>query len=277
MKIGFFITARLKSSRLKQKILLDLNGKSIIDRVIERCNATHGIDGVVLCTSTNRQDSILYKKAIDHGIEFYPGSEDDVLNRLLSAAEYFGYDAFVSITADNPLFSIYITQLAIDNYKSNKPDFTFIKNLPVGLATTCIDVNALKVACFIKEMVDTEIWGPFVNRPDIFNITEIHVQNSPFKEEKRLTCDYIEDYLLIKKIYEEINSNIPDIFEVFNLLIQKPQLWEINGHHKQKSLSKKTIDEINNNINKNINKAKSYARSINKEINPNYNKIIIPL
>ncbi len=98
MKIGFFITARLKSSRLKHKILLDLNGKSVLDRVIERCKATPGIDGVVLCTSTNPQDSILYQSALKNEIQFYPGSEDDVLNRLLSAAEYYHYDAFISIT-----------------------------------------------------------------------------------------------------------------------------------------------------------------------------------
>jgi len=42
MKIGFFITARLKSSRLKNKILLDLNGKTVLDRIIERCKVVSG-------------------------------------------------------------------------------------------------------------------------------------------------------------------------------------------------------------------------------------------
>ena len=44
MKIGFFITARLKSSRLKRKVLLDLNGKTLIDRVIERAKKVNGIE-----------------------------------------------------------------------------------------------------------------------------------------------------------------------------------------------------------------------------------------
>ena len=83
MKIGFFITARLKSTRLKRKILLDLNGKSVLDRVIERAKQVKGIDGVVLCTSINPQDSELYKNALSNQIEFFAGSEDDVLISLV--------------------------------------------------------------------------------------------------------------------------------------------------------------------------------------------------
>ena len=96
MKIGFFITARLKSTRLKHKILLDLNGQPIIQRIIERCKATKDIEGIVLCTSINPEDSILYEYALKNNIEFYPGAEEDVLYRLLNAAEHFGYDAFLT-------------------------------------------------------------------------------------------------------------------------------------------------------------------------------------
>ena len=76
MKIGFFITARLKSERLKLKILLDLNGKTVLDRVIERCKSTPGIDDVILCTSRNSQDSLLYDYALKHNIEFDSKTEN---------------------------------------------------------------------------------------------------------------------------------------------------------------------------------------------------------
>ena len=100
MKVGFFITARLKSSRLKQKILLELNRRSVIDRVIERAKNVIGTDGVVLCTSTNPQDSVLYQNALKNKIQFYAGSEKDVLKRLLDAAEYYDYDAFMQSLYD---------------------------------------------------------------------------------------------------------------------------------------------------------------------------------
>ena len=56
MKIGFLITARLKSSRLPLKILKDLNGKPVIERIIDRAKEIQGINEIVLCTSANPQD-----------------------------------------------------------------------------------------------------------------------------------------------------------------------------------------------------------------------------
>jgi len=70
MRIGYLITARLKSTRLIKKILLDLNGKSILDRVIKRCQLTKGVDKVVLCTSTNPQDDELSDYAKRNNILF---------------------------------------------------------------------------------------------------------------------------------------------------------------------------------------------------------------
>ena len=56
MKIGFLITARLKSSRLPFKILKDLNGKTVIERIIDRAKKIQNISEIILCTSTNSQD-----------------------------------------------------------------------------------------------------------------------------------------------------------------------------------------------------------------------------
>jgi len=274
MKIGFFITARLKSSRLKQKILLDLNGKSVLDRVIERCKVVYGIDGVVLCTSTNSQDSILFDSALRNQIQFYAGSEDDVLDRLLSAANYYNYDAFLSITADNPLFSIYYSQIAVDWYKNEGFDFIFTKGLPIGCASYLIDVKALQVANFVKNEIFTEIWGPFVKRSDFFNIGEIIVENSPFKEEKRITCDYPEDYNFLRKIYSNFDKNcIPRIQEVFDLLQEHPSIWNINADCKQMSLDETVLKKIQNNFDSNKESGQEYAKSINKKLLPGLKKL----
>lgn len=274
MKIGFFITARLKSSRLKQKILLDLNGKSVLDRVIERTKKVTGIDGVVLCTSTNPQDSVLYKNALSNHIEFYAGSEGDVLKRLLDAAEYYGYDAFVSVTADNPLFSIYTAEIAVDWYKKNGCDFIFTKGLPIGITTYFLDVNALSVAIKMKKELDTEIWGPFVNRPDFFNIGEIQIMNSPYKEELRLTCDFVEDYNLINKIYSAFNSKvIIDIFQIFKLLQENDNYIKINKMHNQLKVSQPVLESISLEFDKNKELGMKYAQKINKKLIPGFSSL----
>jgi len=269
MKIGFFITARLKSSRLKQKILLDLNGNSVLDLVIKRCKKVEGLDGIVLCTSTNPQDSILYDHAQRHQIKFYPGSEDDVLERLLSAAKYYGYDAFVSITADNPLFSTHTAQIAVDWYKIENFDFIFTKGIPIGCASYLIDTKALDIATYMKKETFTEIWGPFVNRSDFFKIGNINVINSPFDESKRLTCDYPEDYQLIHEIYSRFRLDYtPDLRHIFGLLEREPYLWNINSKRVQQSLDQKVLDTIHNDFNARIDSGNEYADKINKKLTP---------
>lgn len=269
MKIGVFITARLKSSRLKQKILLDLNGRSVLDRVIDRCKSVAGTDGVVLCTSVNSQDSILYQNALNNNIQFFAGSEDDVLDRLLSAADYYGYDGFVSITADNPLFSIYYSQLAVDFYKNSNADFIFIKGLPIGCATYFLNTKALRVANFMKKESNTEIWGPFVNRPDFFNIGELIVNNSPFDEKTRLTCDYSEDYELLRKIYSYFPGNaLPEVHEVFDILLKDKELLTINAQRTQIAVEEKVLNVIRENFDKQTVKGQEFARSMGKTLNP---------
>jgi len=278
MKIGFFITARLKSSRLKQKILLDLNGKSVLDRVIERAQKVVGIDGVVLCTSTNPLDSVLFENAFNNKIQFYAGSEDDVLNRLLSAAKYYGYDAFVSITADNPLFSIHTSNLLVDMFKKGQYDFINTKGLPIGCGTYLIEVKTLEVVNYMKQQSDTEIWGPFINRPDFFNVADLMVENSPYNENIRITLDYAEDYKLIKSIYNRFNSNdIPDLSDVFDLLQTNPELLEINNMHKQLMPTKEQLALIENQFNLKKEKATSFALQINKSLTANHTvrKIVI--
>lgn len=278
MKIGFFITARLKSSRLKHKILLDLNGKPIIQRVIERCKSTMGIDNVVICTSTNPQDSILYDYALKNKIQFWAGSEDDVLYRLLSAAEYYGYDAFLSITADNPLFSILTSQIVIDWFRQESFDFIFTKGLPVGVSTYFIKTKALQIANFMKQETDTEIWGPFVNRADFFKIGELKITNSPFKEDKRITCDYPEDYRFINMIYNYYAADdIPRIQSYFQILKNKPELWKINGMHTQRILDENILQNINKIFDKNIEKGKNFAKVLNIVLSPGRKTLTIEI
>lgn len=271
MKIGFFITARLKSTRLKEKILLDLNGKTVVDRVIERAKSVKGIDGVVLCTSTHPQDAVLKENALKNNIDFFTGSEDDVLDRLLGAAKQFGYDAFVSITADNPLFSIYTSSVLVEMYKKEQHDFINTKGLPIGCGTYIIDTKALEVVNFMKQQSDTEIWGPFINRPDFFNVAELIVENSLFDEKLRITLDYPEDYQFFIEIYKnfEINST-PSLNEVFDLFNKNSEILSINSGKIQLGVPEEIMTKINENFEAHKRKAIEFSININKKIISNH-------
>ncbi|GAI23440.1 unnamed protein product, partial [marine sediment metagenome] len=102
MQSAIFITARTKSTRLPKKVLRKIKGKTIIEHLIDRLKLAKLPDLIVLCTSTNPNDDILVDIAKKNGIEYFRGSEDDVLARFLKAASAFNID-FISITwGDEP-------------------------------------------------------------------------------------------------------------------------------------------------------------------------------
>lgn len=277
MRLGFLITARLKSERLKNKILLELNNIPIIDHIIRRCKKVSGISEVVLATSVNPQDGVLGYHAKNNNILFYPGSEDDVLTRLESAASYFDLDAFLSITADNPLFSIRASNMAIERMKSSSADFIFTKGLPMGCNVAVLKTKALRVANYMKSKTDTEIWGPYVNRKDFFNIKNISFVNSPFSEEKRLTIDYQEDYYLFKILFKEFQESVlPSTEDVLKYLETNPDLWKINAKHSQRFPSPKDLIEINTAFDEAKDEGMAFSDKIGFSINPGFEDISIP-
>lgn len=268
MKTGYLITARLKSTRLKRKILLDVGQDTILDKVILRCKAVSNVDTVVLCTSTNPQDAELECIAQKHKIVFFRGHEDDVLQRLLDAATIENIDRFLSITADNPFHSISAANQIVAFDNENQFDFIFTQNLPIGMSPYFIRTDALKVAVFMKQQTDTEIWGPFVNQPEFFKIGIINVLNNSLAPGLRITCDYPEDYIFIKELYQNLNFELPDLQHIIKLYEQKGDIFTLNSGITQRMPDKETLDTINQTFTANILKGLEFASKHHIKLNP---------
>ncbi|MBF8984164.1 3-deoxy-manno-octulosonate cytidylyltransferase [Lutibacter sp. B2] len=263
MKIGFLITARLKSTRLPFKILKDLNGKTVIERIIDRAKEIQDISEIIVCTSTNPQDKPLIDIAKKNDIYYYNGSEEDVLQRLLDAAKLFSFDYFLGITADNPLFTIQYANLIVDEIKRNKYDFIKLEGLPLGCGTYGMNVNALETVCKTKNVVDTEIWGLLIDRPEIFNVKTIQITDKLRKPKLRLTLDYKEDYELISHLYKELNYNkVLSLYDVVDYLEENPQIRKINANCKQEDLSNEEIEEIEKSYKENYEKIVKIKKEI---------------
>ena len=229
MKIGFLITARLKSSRLPLKVIMDLGGKTTIERLIDRIKEIQDISDIVLCTSTHPQDKPLVDIAKNNDIYYFCGDEVDVLKRLYDAGHFFGLDYFIGITADNPLISIYYSDRIVDEIKMGSYDFVEVEGLPLGSATYGMSMKALETICEIKEVVDTEIWGSLIRRPDIFSIKKLHTSRTLCRPELRFTLDYIEDYELIRTIYTEVPfESVLNLVDVIDYLDKNPDIAKIN-------------------------------------------------
>lgn len=263
MRTGFLITARLKSTRLPLKILKDLNGRTVIERIIERAKEIKGISDIILCTSTNPQDKPLVDIARDNNIYYFRGDEKDVLKRLLDAAKSHHLDYFLGITADNPLFSTLYSNLIVNEIKRDGHDYIKVKGLPLGTATYGIRTKALMTVCEVKTIIDTEIWGDFIDRPEIFDVYTIQARGKFNRPELRLTLDYEQDYELLHNIY----SNLPfkkviKLSDVIDYLDKNPKIVKINQKCVQRGLDKKIKEKIEKGYRENLEKIRKTKNKI---------------
>jgi spore coat polysaccharide biosynthesis protein SpsF len=246
MKIGFLITVRLKSTRLKRKVLLPLNGFTVIERVIQRAKSVVNSSNIILCTSTIEEDFPLIEYAEKSNINYFLGEPDDVLQRLFDASEKHQITHFIGITADNPLFSIeHAIEIRKLFDKTPSLDFVCTQGMPIGANIYGINCKALETVCNVKEQIDTEIWGPLINRPGIFNVESINAEAKYIRNNYRLTLDEEEDYILFKAIYDNYpEEEVIDLLSAYDFLDKNPQLSSVNEKVVQKELDPEIARKI---------------------------------
>jgi spore coat polysaccharide biosynthesis protein SpsF len=146
--LQIIIEARSTSKRLKRKHLFKFNNISLIRVLIKKLKKIQNINGIILATTTNREDEDLIKEAKKEKINIFRGEEHNVLERVIGACEKYNLDSFCRVTGDSPLIDINYLQLLIDNYLRNL-ELDYISNsiyMPKGQGAAIIKVKALKKA-----------------------------------------------------------------------------------------------------------------------------------
>lgn len=230
MKVGVLISARNKSKRLKGKLLLKVSKLSIIEYLILRAKNLKDRAEIILSTSSDRRDLKLVKIAKKYSIKFFKGHKEDKLKRYYQTALKFNLDGMVIIDGDDPLFFIDLIQKQIDVFKKKKYDYIYFKTKHVGVSCNFIKTKALKKIINNKRKRNTEVWAHyFLNNKDI-NMKEIKLNIKSIKKPIRLTLDYKEDFVLIKKIINKLNNQTEfNDRKLINLLESNNKLLNINS------------------------------------------------
>ena len=232
MEIGFLITARLKSTRLPQKVMLELNNKPVICHMIDRLKLSNILDRIIICTSTNPQDKPLVDIAASENIDCFLGSEEDVILRLYEASRKFRLDYALNVTADCPLVSLEYIEEIVNRYKETNADFIRCEELPHGFYSWGLKIEAMRRVCEIKKSGETEVWGRYLTDTGLFDVVDIDIPPEYIRPDYRLTLDYPEDFNFFQKIFEHFGENtyktsMPDIIKYLD---EYPQVVEINRH-----------------------------------------------
>lgn len=231
LKVGYLITGRLKSTRLPKKLLLPVKGKPIIAHMIDRLKQANKIDEIIICTSISEQDKPLGDIAKENNIQCFMGDPDDVLSRLLAAADEFELDYILNITADCPFADPDYADQIVDKYIATGADLIRQFDLPHGVFSYGIKVDALRKVVALKGSPDTEVWGRYFTDTGCFDVLDLDVENEFHKRPGlRMTMDYPEDFEFIKAIFDAlyVNGEVFSLNDILSFLDKHPEIVNIN-------------------------------------------------
>lgn len=244
MKVGVIIQARVGSTRLPQKVMKEVEGKKILEHVVERVSNSTKIACVIVATTVEAQDDPIAELAIEKGWLLSRGSEDDVLSRYYFAALEYELDVIVRITSDCPLIDWQLIDTMIEVYKAHNYDLVTnagnekYRTFPRGMDTEIFSFNVLKEA--FESAVETyqrEHVTPYIYESGRVYYYQSEVDYSAY----RLTLDTPEDFQLIEKIYKTLYHGEHDflLVDILKVLNEYPDLTEINKSVEQKPLIEK--------------------------------------
>lgn len=127
MKVVTIIQARTTSSRLPNKVLLEIYGKSLLERVIDQCQKIKNSDEVWVVTSTHENDDLVEVLCERKNVPCHRGSLEDVRGRFYHVAKKQNADIIVRVTADNPFTEPEIAEDLIDFLKENSDKYDYVR------------------------------------------------------------------------------------------------------------------------------------------------------
>lgn len=235
MTIGCIIQARMGSTRLPGKVLMDIEGKTVLQRVLERVSQIRGLDNIIVATYNS--------ETIQHHVQelgyycynswdnYY--SEDDVLARYRRATEFWEWcDTIVRITADCPLLDPEIAERVIQNFKRGGYDYYSncrpASTFPDGTDVEVFTYKALERAHINSRGREREHVTPYIyNHRYEFKVGRLisPVDLSMY----RMTLDTEDDLRYIRRVYRDLGNGPFGIDKVLALPYCKPHTLTTNN------------------------------------------------
>ena len=241
MKIAAIIQARITSTRLPGKVLIDIEDKPIVWHVINRLKFSKKLTDIILAIPDTKENDILEKFSKDNQINYFRGSEEDVLSRYYEAAKKFKVDVIIRITADCPLIDPEIIDKVIEKHLNSGADYTsnlIKRTFPKGLDIEVFNFSALEKSFQeTKERADREHVTLYI-REQPREFKRVNIENDEDISFMRWTVDEKEDLEFVRAVYKKLYQG-GKIFltkEIIELLEKEPQLLEINKNIKRKPI-----------------------------------------
>ena len=201
--------ARLGSTRLPGKVLLEINNVSLLQTHLSRLSNCKKVSEIIVATTINDFDQIIFDRALQWGFSSSRGSEADVLDRFYQSLQGKNPDWIVRVTSDCPLIDPNLVDNVISLAIEKDVDYCsniLVEKFPDGQDIEVFKFHALEYAWKnAKLLSEREHVTPFIRNNSDFNGGNLFTAINYF-------CEY--DYSTIRMTVDEIRD-----FELISLLI----------------------------------------------------------
>lgn len=214
--IDVIIPARMESSRLPGKVLLPLNGVPCINQLIFRLLKSRKIRKIIFAIPKSPLNFIL-KTYIDsleylNVYTFMSPNYDNILERVIDAANFFKTDIIIDITLDCPLVDHQHIDTMIDTLNNKNLDYIsncFKRSWPDGLDVQ-VYTKKILTECLSEEAKSIEHVGwniPFLfDGLGSFKWMDYAAPEKYYWPELGLTLDEIDDWVLLNFIFAKFQG-----------------------------------------------------------------------
>tara|TARA_R110000868_G_scaffold188129_6_gene430885 strand:+ start:941 stop:1708 length:768 start_codon:yes stop_codon:yes gene_type:complete len=244
-RTALIMQARMGSTRLPGKSMMDMAGQPLVGRIIERVKRCETPDVVVLATTEKPEDDTLAALAEEHGIPCFRGSENDLVKRYLDAAARYGAELILRLPADNAapepseIDRMARHHLAQGHVYSTNLVPILGNGYPDGIGTEAIDPKALAwVAANVDDPRRRE--HPHLNffdfdndrpaDPDRFEVGTVTCPPEFARPDLVIDINTAEQYAYCKAMYEYLYPRNPE-FHITDIIAWHDTVW-VPAHGK---------------------------------------------
>lgn len=240
MRVKAIITARIASTRLEHKMLMELHGRPILAHVITRTLSFPGIESpsdIVLATPDSIENNQVAEMGNFLGTLIFRGSENDVLGRIIGAAEMSGAEAIYRVTGDSPLIDPGVVTETYNQFITSECDYSVMEDTPLGTTAEIVTLDALNRA---RDIAVKSGDPKYSEHPTLslyennnqFNMNLIGAPEKWRRPDWRFTVDTIQDYKLIDSIMSELGID-STLDEIVPFIDSNPEILKINSNINQ--------------------------------------------
>ena len=172
------IQVRLSSSRLPKKVLKKIyRNQSMLEFLLNRLSKKFKKEDIIIALAKDKMNLPIMKILNKYEIKYYEGSENNVLSRYYRCAQKFKVDNIIRITADCPFVDPFYADKIVDKYLETNADLIRQFDLPHGVFSYGVKVEALRKVVQMKDSSETEVWGHYFTDTGIFNVIDLDVED----------------------------------------------------------------------------------------------------